>query len=547
MKRLNIFSLVFIYQLSYSATLKVPADFASIQKAVDAAKSGDVVLVSAGTYAERVALKPGITLRSAGDDSKATKDGKEFGLVRANQTTINPGGKGPGVKMAENSTLDGFTITGVGKYDDAKWKKHHATQGEDQEMVHIGAEGTSGIDVNVSCTVLNNIVHHIGYTGIAISGAKGRKVEPKVTQNICYRNMGGGIGIMRGANPTVTHNHCFENYYAGIGFTEATGTIQHNHCHHNIRAGIGISEDSSPTVTNNQCHHNRRAGIGIRTGSDTRPIVKENLCTDNDMAGIGSKQLAEPTLIGNTCLRNKMAGIGCSEDANATITGNTCKDNGMSGIGLNGAKATISKNHCEGNKTAALGMRNGAKVTASENTLIAKTVVAIGLRNASQLTATKNKISRKGGMPPLIAVFENSTLNLHDNSLQGGGVAAIMLKGTANVSGNTIIGEGPRRTGPPNFAAWVHPKSTLNFYNNKLQKWRHAILADKAQKITAKDNTISEFWGRAIVVRNSQTPVTITGNQAVSSKPDTDKVVEVTGDSADVSNNQLIPPLPRPR
>jgi len=530
-----------LLSLANGAELKVPSDFPTIQKAIDAAKSGDTVLVSAGTYTERVALKPGITLRSAGDDAKAKKDGEEFGLVRANKTIINPNGKGPGVKMAENSTLDGFTITGVGKYDEAKWNKHHATQGEDQEMVHIGAEGTSGIDINVSCKVRNNIVHHIGYTGIAISGAKGRKVEPLVTKNICYRNMGGGVGIMRGANPTVTHNHCFENYYAGIGFTEATGTIQHNHCHHNVRAGIGISEDSDPTVTNNHCHHNRRAGIGIRTGSDTKPIVKENLCTDNDMAGIGSKQLAEPTLIGNTCLRNKLAGIGCKENANATITGNTCKDNGLSGIGLNGARATITKNHCEGNKTAALGMRNGAKATASENTLIAKTVVAIGLRNASELTATKNKISRKGGMPPLIAVFENSTLHLKDNSLQGGGVAAVMLKGTANVSENTIIGEGPRRGGPPNFAAWVHPKSTLHFNDNKVSKWRHAILADKAKQVTAKDNEISDFCGTAIVVRNSQKPAVITGNQAISERPN-DKAVEVTGDDTEVLDNKLVSP-----
>ena len=522
-----------------SAELKVPEDYSSIQKAVDAANTGDTVLVSAGSYHERVALKSGVTLRSAGDDSVLKKEGEEFGLVRANKTIINPKGKGPGVKMAEGSTLDGFTITGVGKYDDAAWKKHHATQGENQEMVHIGAEGTAGIDVNASCKVLNNIVHHIGYTGIAISGAKGRKVEPIVTRNICFRNMGGGIGIMRGANPTVTHNHCFENYYAGIGFTEATGTIQHNHCHHNIRAGIGVSEDSSPTLTNNHCHHNRRAGIGIRTGSDTRPMVKENLCTDNDMAGIGSKELAEPTLIGNTCLRNKLAGIGCREDANATITGNICKENGMSGIGLNGARATITKNHCEGNNTAALGMQHGAKATATDNTFIAKSVVAIGVRNGSELKATKNKISRKGGMPPLIAVFENSKLTLENNTLQGGGVAAVMLKGTANVSNNTIIGEGPRKGGPPNFAAWVHPKSNLTFNGNKVKKWRHAILSSNAKSVTAMNNEISEFWGTAIVVKNSQSPVTITGNQAITNKS-SDKVMEVTGESADLTGNKVI-------
>ena len=78
--------------------------------------------------------------------------------------------------MAEDSTLDGFSVTGVGKYDDARWNKHHATRGEEQAKEMIGAPGVAGIAVAgiTRCTVANNIVHHIGYTGIAITGAKDR-------------------------------------------------------------------------------------------------------------------------------------------------------------------------------------------------------------------------------------------------------------------------------------------------------------------------------------------------------------------------------------
>ena len=49
--------------------------------------------------------------------------------------------------MAQGSTIDGFTVTNVGLYDDAKWKKHHATQGENQTHDHIGKPGTPGIGV----------------------------------------------------------------------------------------------------------------------------------------------------------------------------------------------------------------------------------------------------------------------------------------------------------------------------------------------------------------------------------------------------------------
>ena len=128
---------------------------------------------------------------------------------------------GPGVLMAEGAVLDGFTITGVGRYDEAKWKKHHATQGNDQKHEHIGEPGTTGIEVRHTCVVENNIVHHIGYTGIGITGAKGRKVSPRIMANICYRNMGGGIGSMRGSTAVIEANICFENFYAGIGHNGA--------------------------------------------------------------------------------------------------------------------------------------------------------------------------------------------------------------------------------------------------------------------------------------------------------------------------------------
>ncbi|MEK9985745.1 MAG: right-handed parallel beta-helix repeat-containing protein, partial [Opitutae bacterium] len=522
--------------------IHVPRDFAIIQRAVDASKSGDVILVSPGTYSERLVLKPNISVRSIGDNTK----GKQ-GLQRAENTKlVHPEGKGAGVTMAMNSRLDGFTITGVGQYDEEAWNQHHATQGEDQEMRHIGASGTPGIAVNDTCQVVYNIVHHIGYTGIAITGVKGQKVEPKIEHNICYRNMGGGIGIMRGANPLVIHNTSFENFYAGIGFSEANGTLMHNHCYRNIRAGIGISENSSPTLENNHCHHNRRAGIGIRTGKDTQPLIKNNLCTDNGMAGIGSKQNAQPRITGNTCLRNKLAGIGCKEDANATITGNTCKNNDLSGIGLNGARATLSNNKCEENGTAALGLENGSVATATDNILIGKTVVAIGVRNGSQLTAKNNKVSRNGGMPPLFAVLEKSHLNLSGSQLEGGGVAAVLVDGNAVLTDNKMIGNGPRKGGPPNFAAWVKPSSVLKFERNKVSGWRHAVHSDKPKQILVSQNEISNFLGTAIVIRNAMNPPTITENYARSDDPNA-KVMDVLGKIGSTTGNLLLKKDGNPR
>ena len=333
-----------------AGTLRVPQDHKSIQAAIDAAKAGDTVLVRPGTYKERIRLKPGVTVRSAGDETKG-----KLGLKRALATIIDgnvKGATGPGVAMAEGSTLDGFTVTGVGKYDDAKWKKHYATQGEEQKHEHIGVPGTAGIAViGVTCTVRNNIVHHIGYTGIAIMGMKGKRVSPHVVGNVTYRNMGGGIGSMKQSTAIIEHNICFQNFYAGIGHNDASPTVTDNVCYENVRAGIGISEHSKPIVRRNKCYKNRRAGIGIRSGEETQPIVEHNECYENDMAGIGNRDNARPIIRHNRCYKNKMAGIGSRSGARAVIEYNECYENVMAGIGSRLSAAPIIRNNrCYRNK-----------------------------------------------------------------------------------------------------------------------------------------------------------------------------------------------------
>ena len=225
--------------------LHVPRDHNTIQAAIDAAATGDTIIVSPGTYKERLRLKPGLTLRSARDDSKG-----KLGLKRAEVTVIDGGGKAgkdPGVAMAAGATLDGFTVTNVGAYDDAKWKTHHATRGEKQSHKHIGHFGTPGIGVSgIDCTVRNNIVHHNGYTGIAIRGVAGKRCSPLVESNICYRNMGGGIGSVKKSTATIRDNVSFQNFYAGIGHDDASPLVTGNVCYENIRAGIGISEGLMP-------------------------------------------------------------------------------------------------------------------------------------------------------------------------------------------------------------------------------------------------------------------------------------------------------------
>lgn len=496
-----------------AATIRVPQDHKTLQAAIDASQSGDTITVAPGKYPERIRLKPGIILRSAGDDTKGTD-----GLKRAEATVIDGGkeGKQPGVAMAEGSTLDGFTVTNVGTYDEALWKKHFDSKGEElgDEEGSVQAEGTNpaiGIQ-GVSCTVTNCIVHHNGDVGIGILGKEKSKTAPLVTGNLVYRNMGGGIGVAEGAEPIIRGNTCKENLRAGIGCRKANPIITDNVCFQNIRAGIGCREGSKPVMRGNTCYQNRRAGIGIRM-EGTAPLVEANECYENEMAGIGCRDGASPILRNNVCRKNKMAGIGCRDGAKPLIVGNECRENELVGIGVQmKAVAIIQGNKCLGNK-----------------------LVAIGVTEESTATITENELSRTGGQPPIIAVKDGSTASIRENRISGGGVAAVLVQGKATISGNTFTGIGEKQGN----AVWVWENSTATISDNTFDGYKSAVNATKAT-VVVTGNTIKQFQGTAITVKDSQKPAHVYGNTATSTDPKA-KAVDVQGPSGVVADNTVKP------
>ena len=138
----------------------------------------------------------------------------------------------------------------------------------------------------------------------------------------------------------------------------------------------------------------------------------------------------------------------------------------------------------------------------------------------------------------MVAVREKSHVVVMNNIIRGGGVAGVMVQGTADISGNTFQGNGPRRGGPPNFAVWVHKDAQVSVSQNNFSQWRHAIFASAAKRVSATNNTVRKFLGTAIVVKNSTLPTHVTGTIAHSKNP-TDKPVEVTGPQGVVTNNTL--------
>ena len=412
---------------THGAEIDVPKDYKSIGQALEQAKEGDLVVVSPGTYFERIKIPDGVTVRSSGNDEKG-----KVGLKRAELVILDGKGEASedaGIELGEGSVVDGMSVMGMGKDDEDSWNKHFQTKGMNQSYDRIGGYNAPAIGADsVNAVILNCIVHHNGNTGIAVAAREAPAVV-KVQGNTCFRNMGGGIGYMADARGEVIENHCYENFYAGIGMEGGHPLILSNHCHDNIRAGIGISEGACPLVRKNHCHNNRRAGIGVRTGEDTRPVIIDNDCHDNAMTGIGVSDEAYAIIRGNRCYKNALTGIGLQTGASALIIGNECNENKAAGIGHREVGETfVMDNHIHHNGASGLGFDTTSADSVSKcvgNRIHDNTLVAVGIRKGWNVQLVGNEISRSGGMPPLIMVFEGSRAEFTDNQLIGGGVASI--------------------------------------------------------------------------------------------------------------------------
>lgn len=226
-----IFVLVFLTaqagSIARAATTFVPAEQPSIQAAIDAASSGDAIVVAPGTYYEAIDfLGKAITLRSAGGPTVTVIDGSG-----ANGSVVQcVSGEGP------DTILQGFTITGGN--------------------ANIGG---GMLNVGSSPTVIDSVfvANHADDRG---GGMYNRKGNPIIIGTTFRQNtsgeMGGGMFNIR-SSPTVT----------GSLFTENSS---------NKGAGMRNYIDSHPTVTNSVFSYNVAGaeGGGMDNRKNSNPLVR---------------------------------------------------------------------------------------------------------------------------------------------------------------------------------------------------------------------------------------------------------------------------------
>ncbi|MDP7028594.1 MAG: right-handed parallel beta-helix repeat-containing protein [Phycisphaerales bacterium] len=275
--------------MSFADTHNVPADYPTIQSAIDASSNGDEILVAPGTYtgSGNSVINPGgkaITIRATGTAEETIIDGEQ-----SRHVVWFESGEGP------DTVVDGFTITG----------------GFVLAGAGAGVYCLSSSPTITDCTITNNVSYAHG-GGILIAGSSS---SPMITGCTISGNTadlwGGGIYCSSGGSPTLTD--C---------------TISGN----TAESGGGILNESNLTITNCIIQNNTAmygAGVAAQSNYSSSTLsgcmIMNNAATEigGGFYGWGGSATFNNCTIRDNTAADEGGGILTGYDTNPTITSTT--------------------------------------------------------------------------------------------------------------------------------------------------------------------------------------------------------------------------------
>lgn len=286
-------------------TLRVPADYPTIQAAINAAVAGDTVLVSPGSYPERLNYDgKAITVISEGGPAATIIDGGNSGNV-----LVFDSGEGPAAR------LEGFTI-----------KNGRASFG-------------AGIDIlAASPSIVGNIFDTNTQTSGGYGAAIGGNGSSALIERNIFRNnscdtqhLSGVITFVNGSSPDIVNNLIVDNPCRAITMTLPSGNspqVSNNTIVGN-RTGIKVSAQVNSTLHlyQNNILAGNAVGFEITNGTPANhPLFKNNLVFNNtsnyvgvaDQTGINGNLSADPLFVAPTTGNYHIAAGSPAVDAGAT-------------------------------------------------------------------------------------------------------------------------------------------------------------------------------------------------------------------------------------
>ncbi|HEV8480007.1 MAG TPA: right-handed parallel beta-helix repeat-containing protein [Candidatus Eisenbacteria bacterium] len=365
--RLHVFALLPVLLVATPAlavTWNVPGDFPTIQQAINASSSGDIIIVAPGVYPENITVgapQNGIKIHSSGGAAVTTIDGGGVGTVASFAS------------VGITTELIGFTLTNGNGTNGGGLSLVNANPKIDSNFITGNtAKLGGGIYANHSQSTIN--ANQITFNAASVAGGAGGGLYldnaslATITNDVISSNStvgsGGGFFIQAASNANINNNSVTNNSAGvnggGLSITGSTtsptiknNVISSNHADAGNGGGLNIVSSAFPTVSNNQINFNTALTTGGVHLVGSSPIITNNNIQDN----------AAPTGSGG--------GLSCNAGSSPVVTGNLLIRNfaGTNGGGLyaNGSVLTLTSNTLALNSGAADGggvyVANGARVT----------------------------------------------------------------------------------------------------------------------------------------------------------------------------------------
>ena len=281
----------------YSSTgqiRRVPADYPTIQAAIDASTSGDTVLVAPGTYTENLNFnKSGVTL--TGENQKSILNGL---TTTANITASNLFGD---IK----ARITGFTITG-GSVAIRCLPTVSSLQIDNNILSRKGIS----LDDNAAAIIRNNTINDsepirgLGHNSIQIIGNTfGNTLGPLppgisltsstglIQDNLFKERWEGALKISDGSNLEIIRNRFSScgswDQGAGVTITNSTATLQNNVFISgrisNLGKGGALNANNSTVSLYNNVFYNTRGNAGATTQGVVTYAINSNITAKNNI------------------------------------------------------------------------------------------------------------------------------------------------------------------------------------------------------------------------------------------------------------------------
>ncbi len=279
---IGIILILFVSNASATTIIVCPSGctYSSIQTAIDAASSGDIIEVQSGTYYENVNATKTLTL--IGND---TGTGKPL---------VNAAGIGSAITLS----ADGITLKGF-----------NATRG-----------GTEGIDAGIKVISHNNLIqdniaNNNGDNGIYLEWSNFNKLYNNIASNNKNRY---GILLVYSSNNILYNNTINSNGYYGIQLAHSSSNniLIGNIARFNRDYGFVLAYSSTNNLLNGNYMTDNGWGIHFYLSNDN--TLKNNIISDNGL-GIWLVSSNNNRFYNNNMINNGASDAGTNQWDNGTI------------------------------------------------------------------------------------------------------------------------------------------------------------------------------------------------------------------------------------